>query len=348
MARAIILLLVVMSGAAARSATLPPQVFAAYHDSWDEPPASSAAATSIARLPPYIDVVMLAFARPDLVYRNDLNLKGTGLEYRISGAMLRDSIALLRQRQSNVRVLLSVGGATYHSWRRLNMDGLVALVRDLGLDGIDWDYEPANPDCRTGTDGHISCATDQNWRRLISLGRMAFPRPSVMTVSVWSVGAYGEGAFRHSRPRSRYTGSMLGVLRSPWASEIDLVSINAYDAGPEYSPWEAFQAYRSVWRGRLTLGVEVRYAGGAGPFHSLIGAEALTKTVLQDPLGGMMLYALLMRPPSDGGISPDGFGLAGAVCRGMARPDCDAPPLISPLRDGPPAAPAGQNRSSGP
>ena len=307
---------------ATRATDLPPQVFAAYHDSWSEPPATSPAATTIARLPPYIDVVMLAFAKPDLVYRNDLDLTGTGLEYRIDGAMLRDAIALLRHRNPATRVILSVGGATYRSWRRLNVDGLVALVRDLGLDGIDWDYEPDNPDCHTNTAGRIACATDQSWHRLVLLGRRAFPRPALMTVSVWSVGAYGEGEFRRALPRSRYTGSMLGVLRSAWASEIDLVSINAYDAGPDFQPLEAFRAYRAVWPGRLALGVEVRYAGGAGPFHTLTQTETLTRAVLRDPLGGMMLYALLMRPPADGGVSPDGHGLAGSVCRGMARAGC--------------------------
>ncbi len=337
-----------LAASLARAADLPPQVFAAYHDSWSEPPSAAASATSIALMPPYIDIVMLAFAKPDLIYRGDLDLTGTGLEYRIDGAMLRDAIALLRQRKPEIRVLLSVGGAVYRSWGRLNIDGLVTLVRDLGLDGIDWDYEANNPDCRTGAGGQIACATDQSWQRLVTLGRRAFPRPALMTVSVWSVGAYGEGAFRQSRPRSRHTGSMLRVLRSAWASEIDLVSINAYDAGPDFSPLEAFRAYRSAWPGRLALGVEVRYAGGSGPFPTLVQAEALTRAVLRDPLGGMMLYALLTRPPRDGGVSPDGSGLAEAVCRGMARAGCDALPLVSPRYGRPETAPSGQNRSSAP
>ncbi len=348
MMRVLMLLLAALGGSIARAADLPPQVFAAYHDSWSEPPTVSPAATSIARLPTSIDVVMLAFARPDLIYRNDLDLAGTGLEYRIDGATLRDAIALLRRRKPEIRVLLSVGGAVYRSWGRLNVEGLVGLVRDLGLDGIDWDYELGNPDCHMGVGGKIACATDQNWQRLVMQGRRAFPRPALMTVSVWSVGAYGEGEFRQSRPRSRYTGSMLGVLRAAWATEIDLVSINAYDAGPDFSPMEAFRAYRAVWPGRLALGVEVRYAGGAGPFHTLTQAETLTRAVMRDPFGGMMLYALLMRPPPDGGISPDGPALAEAVCRGMARAGCEALPSVSSPNGRPALAPSGQNRSSAP
>lgn len=302
---------------------LPPQVIVAYHDSWSEPHTTNPAHTTIARLPRHIDVLMLAFARPDLIYAGDLDLTHTGLEYRINGEMLRAAIAALRQRHPDVKVLLSVGGATYRGWRRLNLGGIVALVRDLGLDGIDWDYEPNHPDCRTSPDGRISCATDRGWETLVTRGRSALPRPFLITVSAWSVGAYGEGAFARSRPRSPYTGSMLGLLRSPHARDIDLVSINAYDAGPTFDPLEAFQAYRAVWPGRLALGVEVRYAGGTGPFHSLARTEALARAVARDPMGGMMLYAWLMTPPRDGGYSPDGAGLAGALCRGMARTGCD-------------------------
>ena len=306
------------------AAPLPAQVIVAYHDSWSEPPATNPAQTSIAQLPRYVDVLMLAFARPDLVYANDLDLTQTGLEYRhMTGALLRASIAALRQRHPDVKVLLSVGGATYRGWRRLNLDGIVALVRDLGLDGIDWDYEPNHPDCHTQADGLIACVTDRSWEALVTRGRTALPRPFLITVSAWSVGAYGQGSFAHARPRSPYTGSMLGLLRSPHAKEIDLVSINAYDAGPTFNPLEAFQAYRAVWPGRLALGVEVRYAGGTGPFPSLTQAEALARTVARDPMGGMMLYAWLMKPPRDAGYSPDGTGLAGALCRGMARTGCD-------------------------
>lgn len=304
----------------------PPRVIVAYHDSWAEPAATNPALTSISRLPAYVDILMLAFARPDLTYANDLDLAGTGLEYRMGGETLRAAIAALRQRNPGVKVLLSVGGATYRGWRRLNLDGIVALVRDLGLDGIDWDYEPNHPDCRTGADGHITCVTDRSWEALVSLGRTALPRPALITVSAWSVGAYGEGAFAQAQPRSPYTGSMLWLRRSPLAREIDLVSINAYDAGPTFNPREAFEAYRAIWPGRLALGVEVRYTGGAGPFPTLTQAETLARAVARDPMGGMMLYAWLMKPPKDAGYSPDGAGLAGALCRGMARTGCDAVP----------------------
>lgn len=312
-------------GLVCSAAGLPNQVFVAYHDSWNEYPAATADLTSLARLPDYVHLVLLAFARPDAVYKGDLDLTGTGLEYRLSGPVLRDAVALLKRRNPGTRVLLSVGGSTYKRWDRASLSALLAIVRDFHLDGIDIDYEPLHPGCRTGSDGRIACLTDMNWDIIVHRMRTALPRPKVLTASVWSVGAYGEGTFRASRPRSDYTGFMLGLLRSPRAADLDILLINAYDAGPRFDPLESFRAYRSVWPGRLALGVEVRYPGGTGPFHSTEQAEALAREIAKDRLGGMMLYPLLARPEGGPPDSPNGNALAQAVCRGLTLGGCDKP-----------------------
>jgi chitinase len=75
---------------------------------------------------------------------------------------------------------------------------------------------------------------------------------------------------------------MLPLLRSGNAAELDLISINAYDARLDFDPMESFHAYRRVWPGRLALGVEVRLRGGAGPFHSAAKAEALAREITKD------------------------------------------------------------------
>ena len=304
----------------------PSHVIVVYHDSWDEIDAAGPAATSIATLPGYLGIVDLAFARPDLRYTGDLDLARTGLEYIYSGTVLRDSIALLKQRQPRTRVLLSVGGAAYHNWRDLNETAVVRLVHDLGADGVDIDFEPTRPDCAVGPDQAIRCRTDAFWQTLIRRFRAVLPRPALLTAAVWSVGAYGEGQFQASRPRSRYTGFMLSVLRSPAASQLDLLSIDAYDAGPEYDPLEAFRAYRAVWHGPLALGVEVRRRDGSGPFFSSAQAEMLASKVAPDG-GGMMLYPLLAVP--EGTKNPDaedGRALSMAMCRGLGLTGCETPP----------------------
>jgi hypothetical protein len=270
--------------------------------------------------------VDLAFAKPDLRYDGDLDLSRTGLEYTYSGTVLRGAIALLKQRQPQTRVLLSIGGATYHGWQSLNEAAIARLVSDLGADGVDIDFEPTQPDCTTGPDQMIRCRTDAFWQTLIRRFRTVLPRPALLTAAVWSVGAYGEGRFRTSQPRSAYTGVMLSVLRSPAASQLDLLSIDAYDAGSDYNPMEAFRAYRTVWHGPLALGLEVRRRGGNGPFFLPAQAETLARDVARAG-GGMMLYPLLAVP--EGVKNPDaedGRALSMAMCRGLGLKGCDTPP----------------------
>lgn len=316
-----------LAALACAAADLPPKAIVVYHDSWNELPVSVPNGSSLAGLPEYLNVVNLAFAKPDLVYRGDLDLSGTGLEYRYSGSVLRDSVALLKHRRPATRVLLSIGGATYNNWNRFDETAAARLVQDLGADGVDIDFEPAFPDCQRGPDQRIRCRTDPVWEALIRRTRAVLPRPFLLTVSVWSVGAYGENQFRAAQPYSWYTGFMLSPLRSPWASEIDLLAINAYDAGERYDPLEAYRAYRAVWPGRLALGIEIRRAGGKGPFYSAADAEALAREVAKDPNGAMMLYPLLAIPDGIGrSDSPDGAALAMALCRGMKSVGCDTPP----------------------
>ena len=306
------------------AADLPPHVFVAYHDSWNEWPASMPDQTSLANLPEYIDLVLLAFAKPDLTYDGNLDIAGSGLEYPMRGPVLRDAIIALKKSHPNTRVLLSVGGAAYHGWNKLALPAIVAFVRDFGLDGVDIDFEPSDPHCQAGADGRIACATDAAWDRIVGQARTALPRPMLLTASVWSVGAFGEGKFRDARPHTRYTGFMLPLLHTNRAADLDVLSINAYDAGAQFDPMEAFRAYRAVWPGRLALGVEIQRKGGAGPFQSAEQAEALARTVAKDPLGGMMLYPLLAMPEGGSDDAPTGSDLARALCRGLGSAGCDA------------------------
>lgn len=306
---------------------IPPHPIVAYHDSWNEPPATSATATSLATLPAYITVVDLAFAKPDLVYDGRLDLSRTGLEYRYSGEILRDAITALKARTPATRVLLSVGGAAYTGWQNLNEAAIARLVHDLNADGVDIDFEPEHPGCATDSNAHIHCAAGRTWRRVVRRFRAVLPRPALLTASVWSVGAFGEGMFADSPPASRYTGMMLDPLRSAAAFEIDLLSINAYDAGPSFDPMEAYRAYRAAWVGKIALGLEVVRNGGNGPFYSRDAAELLARQVAHDAQGAMMVYPLLAKPEGAASANlPDGFGLASAMCRGMGLASCGSPP----------------------
>lgn len=308
------------TGPAARAeSALPARIVMGYHESWWEVPAVNAQATRLAALPGYVNMVALAFARPDAQYLGALELAGTGLQYPYSGKVLRDSVRLLRQRQPGTRILLSVGGATYTNWHRLNEAALARLVADLALDGLDIDFEPTEPGCRPEAGGRIRCASDALFRTVVARLRAALPRPAILAISGWSVGAYGEGRHDDARPRSPYTGMALSLLRAPEAQALDLVSIMAYDAGESFEPWRAFEAYRQHWPGPLLMGLRVPYPAP----DRLETVQRLAGQVLDDPQGGLMVYSLSGIPQGETGPhNPDPQSVVRMICRQLTLPDC--------------------------
>ena len=284
-----------------------------YHESWWERAGTAGPQLTLAQIPPSVDIVALAFAKPDLVYPGGLDLRATGLEYRTDGRVVRDAIAALHRRNPRVRVLLSVGGAAYTGWDRLDENAVARLAADLAVDGIDIDYEPPKPDCRAGP----ACTSDPAWRGYVRRLRQILPRPALLSVSAWSVGAYGQGRWTDAVPPSPWFGSMVNLLRSPEAGLLDLVSIAAYGAGPRYRPTEAFAAYRSLWPGPLLLGIEGPPATGGGPPATASMARQVAIQVSTDPRGGLMVYSWLGRPAD--AAPPAGLPLAASACRTFRR-----------------------------
>lgn len=314
----------------AAKVNLPSKVLMVYEDSWRENHALVAADTALAQAPSYLNVIALSFAKPDLTYHGNLSLLDVGLSYPFSGEVLHRAIALLKERHPGTKVLLSVGSGAYQNWDHLNATGIADLVRDLGADGVDIDYEPETS-CAADASGHIHCPTDDTLIEIATKLRKALPRPMILTLAGCHVGAYGEGAFHDAPPVwSNYKGFMLTFFRSPAAQTLDLVAIEAYDAGTTYDPMQAFQAYRTVWPGRLALGVEVPMKGASGPFYTVAKTTELAKQVSHDPLGAMMVYSML-EPPDPLPATPDhptGAMLEQAACRGMGMKGCNqAAPL---------------------
>ncbi|MFG1461271.1 glycosyl hydrolase family 18 protein [Xanthobacter sp. DSM 24535] len=314
-----------VSWSAAAFAAAPERPFLAYHLSWNEVPASTGEGTVLARLPGYFTHVALSFVKPDLVYAGDLDLKDTGLLFPFSGAVLKAAVAALKARHPGMKVLVSVGSGGYVAWDRFDPDALARLVRDLGADGVDVDFETHDPGCITTSAGGFACAADREVISVIEAIRKRLPRPYVVTLAVQHVGAFGEGAFADAQPRSRYTGSSLGVLRSRVAADIDLVSIMAYDAGNRFRPDQAFRAYRAVWKGPLALGILVLPDTTGGPRFTVDTTRKVLLSVLGDPQAGAMLYGLLDRPPGPiGPDNPDDRYLAATICSVLGGEGCAA------------------------
>lgn len=72
--------------------------------------------------------------------------------------MVKGAIALLKRRNPRTRVLVSVGGATYTAWDRLNATAISAFVRQFGLDGVDVDYEGDGCEPWMGASGCVPAA----------------------------------------------------------------------------------------------------------------------------------------------------------------------------------------------
>jgi chitinase len=295
-----------------------------YYASWTDAPVATGSAAKLAVLPAYLDIVVIGFARPDLSYSTPGDLSGTGIGTPFNGLVLRDAIATLHARNPRMRVLLSVGGSAFANyWGGYTPDALARLVVFLGVDGVDLDYEPPAPNCGP-SGGTIICASDSAWADLIQRTRAVLPRPALLSVPAWSVGAYGSGQFANDLPLSPWTGSMLWLARSPLASEIDILTILAYDAGSLFDPQRALAAYRAIWPGRLLLGVQVPPSDNSGPPYPVTRLATLSATAAQDPFGGMMLYHL---EAIGGGSSdnPDAVLAAQAICTGLGRTGCAAP-----------------------
>jgi chitinase len=296
----------------------------AYQASWYETAALTGSATTLARLPAFIDTVILSFAKPDMAYHGGLELSGTGLQYPFAGAILKDAIQVLKARHPRTRALVAVGGSGYNNgWAHLDETAISRLVRDLGADGVDIDYEPPSPGCRAMA-GRVVCESDSTWISLVERFRAVLPRPFVLTIPGWSVGAYGEGPFAKDLPPSPFAGSMLALLRSPVAREIDAISIMGYEAGPSFDPARAFLAYRHYWPGPLAMGVPVLPSTNGGRRFTESYTRQMLETVLKSPNAGAMLYALRLDPP--GRVTPDNPDyrmLARTICQALVAGDCD-------------------------
>lgn len=291
----------------------------AYHESWSEVRTADPSRTRLANLPPYYGIVVLAFAKPDMAYPAPGALSGTGLGLPFDAAVLRDAIAL--RRAAGTRVLLGLGGATYTGWDRLDHVAVARLVRDLGLDGVEIDYEPPDPGCRRDPDARMRCPTDARFASIVTQLRGALPRPALLGIDIMSNGAYGEGRWRDAVPTSGYTGSALSVLRSPAAAQLDLVLLMAYNAGRHYDATAAFDAVRAIWPGPLYLGLRMPPDETGGSL-TLAEAERRIRHAAADPAAGVYLYTL--QTPADPGGGPTAAQLSVIACTVMRGPQCNA------------------------
>lgn len=230
----------------------------------------------LVKIPPYIDRVILHASAPLYTYSGyDSNVQETtGLSWSGSAIELKNAINLLKERNKNIQVLVSImqlyreggggiyatsrepynefgfGGMTNSHWQSIKL-----FIDDMGIDGIDIDYECGSIDvdvskhCWTNADGTRSCYTDAELVDVVKTARFYLPREDgyILTIAAWHVGCYGERntPFTNSKPGGWGAGGNICLSRDLDArNAIDGIHIMTYDAGTSFDPVEALKSYQ--------------------------------------------------------------------------------------------------------
>eukprot|EP00775_Hariotina_reticulata_P002730 gene2730-3027_t len=263
----------------------------AYYQSWSAPWAAAGSSLDLAKIPGYVNVVVVSFAQPDCSYtKGSYSLVGTGLSFISDGRVVRDAIAALKAAQPNTRVLLAVGGDTYKNFASMNPTCIKNLVDDFGFHGVDLDYEPVAA-CQVSS-GKVSCPTDAESVSVTTTLRNALPKGQyLLSTASWHVGMYGEGACAASRPASGFTGVNLAMARSAAGQQLDLINIMTYDAGNKASTGfdyaESYRAHRAIWKTQaIAIGVKIPPEA----WNKRNGRETTVYVVDQGGTNGFDLY----------------------------------------------------------
>ncbi|GAA6616168.1 cellulose binding domain-containing protein [Scytonema sp. NUACC26] len=327
-----------LSGLDRVNAATSEKVFVGYFESWSETSASTPEQLQLANIAPYVNMVMVSFMKPDGIYnKGSYDLSTTGLNFTAGGRVVKDAIALLKQRNPRTKVLLSVGGATYTNFAQLNPTAIANVVADFGFDGVDIDYEPDNNAVCSSVGEKISCSSDAEFRRVVSQIRQVLPKPYLITVAAWSIGAYGEGQWANSQPQGQKTGLLLNLLRSPEAAAIDQLNVMSYDAGSTYNPQEALAAYQNYFSGKVVMGVEVPPEAWGGHVYTIPEVQSLGQAVVNKNAAGLMLWSLQKQPqgtPSDN--NPTAEAIAKTSCQILSLGNCEQPLFSTGLPTPPP------------
>lgn len=320
-----------------------------FFQSWSEKWTANPSQLQLSNVAPYVNRVIASFMMPNAVYIKGsyslgMNDKGTGLEFpEINGSHIhiKEAIALLKQKNPGTKVLISVGGDSYSKpgyFEALNPQAIADVVEDFGFDGVDICFEPyryfeppTNARCAIGANGQMSCTTDALFRTTVSKVRSVLPQPYLITLSAWSIGAYGEGDWANAKPANLpLTGLMLDLLRSPEAKLIDQINVMSYSGGSEYDPQEALAAYQHYFSGPITMGIHVPPEPYAPPgtekyVYTLAKVRELTQAVVDRNAAGVMLWSLQLQPegtPTEDNPTPE--MIAQTACK-ILFPCCSQP-----------------------
>lgn len=286
--------------------------FAGYYQSWSAGWQSDPAKHSIANMPPYVTIINIAFANWELQYnKGKRSFAGTGIDFSSDFETVAGAIKIYKQNTGG-KVLLSVGGATYTNFKAANFKAAADIVDDLGLDGVDIDYEPNGGQCTWATGGN-SCPGDNDLIWLIENYRKALPRPKLVTAAGWSTGAFGYDKFPSGKFKDQIKGPNFGLFINPLrqvGNQLDAIFIMSYDASPDLPVQDCLNAYRGLFGGALLIGVEVPPEAWGGHVLNMNEVQEFIEYGKKNNGQGVMLWSI----HKQGNPSPSQVGQA--ACRG--------------------------------
>ena len=271
-------------------------------------------------IPDYITHVMIAFGKLNQMHRYaglsrvPGDLKILGLDLTPSSASFKESIRVLKKNNPGTRVILALGGASYNtSWDQVtdaDITKLAELMVDLGLDGLDVDYEVSGVDEQNINHYYDAIA---NMRRAVDLANEQTNNDAILTLAGWSTGAdctraTQGSAYPDCQGKISYWGGNAGrerlVLQGKGAGlMVDEYGVMSYDAGyTHFDPVVAYNQYKTLATrpgAVVALGVQPSRDEGWGNAVTLVDDNGVDmNTCAGESLGGV---------PSDnsaGGNSP--------------------------------------------
>ena len=311
----------------------PNQQIVGYFETWMARATWESATYSLAKIPAYIGIIPIAFAKPDSVYTaGSYNYTGAGLGINATKDVTLGAIKLAQAKGQ--KLLLSVGGATYPNFGAINVPALMNLVKDLGIDGIDLDYEADTAGCSNLNTNSLSCPTDSQMINIINHLRSGLDqlqastgKKMYLTAAVWSIGAYGTQGY----PTTQYgpVGSKTALWVNPLkqvGSKFDMLFLMSYDAGNAsttgYKPLDALKAYKALYSGPVYLGVEVPPEAWGGNVTTPDQAVSYATSAAQLGGAGTMIWALQVQGTANG-VSVNSMSYLQPICRLYNLTNCD-------------------------
>jgi chitinase len=350
-----LILLFLSSTATFYSQTFSTPIVMAYFPSWDETYADSGKNSKLREVPSYVNMIFLAFAKPDLQYvKGSMDISKTGIEVPYDGCALKESISVLKAK--GTKVVLSVGGETFWTdpniYSKINYAQIKDLVDDLGLAGIDWDFEPNGSFDTIGNAANV-----QNFIDFFTKSRAVMPKSSGYILACAPGGAGALGGSNNNDTASPYayskrntltgesdtnlykfdvptnginlfgytsTGHMIPVIKSVGAM-IDVIAFQGYNIGASTNRqlmYDSYAYYAEIYGFKVAAGVHYP-AEPWGPYYTYnhqnvadLSSHIKNYTSRVGDKDGIMIWELLLS--GSGSSSYSYLNVASKVLNGTA------------------------------